>query len=85
MALARQGAWEEATQTFEQALALARQIKYPYAQARALYQYGSMMMKQGDTVQALRLLQEALVIFQRLGARPYTERTERLLAALGNT
>jgi class 3 adenylate cyclase/tetratricopeptide (TPR) repeat protein len=65
--LQRQGLRAQAAETLEEGLALARSLPYPYAEARILAGMG--------------MLEEALVIFRRLGARRDVEATEHLLAA----
>ena len=71
MVLTRQGNANEAATILEEALVLARSLPYPYAEARILAE--------------LDRLEEALAIFQRLGARKDIERTEQELAALEPT
>jgi tetratricopeptide (TPR) repeat protein len=80
MAAARQIRWDAAAQTFDQALALARGMPYPYAEGRLLYEYGRMRAEQGDVGQARTLLADAHAIFLRLGANLYRERTEQQLS-----
>jgi tetratricopeptide (TPR) repeat protein len=79
----RQGRWEEAEQSFGEAVPLARSMPYPYAEARALYEWGVMLRQAGEPERARARLEEGLAIFRRLGARSYAERTERELAGLG--
>jgi Tfp pilus assembly protein PilF len=78
----RQGHWEEARNGLDDAIALARRIGDPYAEARALFAYGELFLSQGETDEARRRLEQALTVFRQLGARPYIERTEHLLANL---
>lgn len=66
MALRQHGRDEEATAVLEEGLALARELPYPYAEARILEQ-----MEQTG---------EALAIFRRLGAKKDVERIETALA-----
>jgi tetratricopeptide (TPR) repeat protein len=68
---------DEAVRALEEALTLARQMRYPYAEGHALYELGRLSVSEGD---ASALFEEALAIFRRLGARPDIERTERALA-----
>lgn len=79
---ASRGEWESARAIFEQTLTIAREITYPYAEARTLHEYGLMHLKQGDRVAARARLEEALHLFQRLGARPYIKRVERALVEI---
>jgi len=82
MILARQERWEGAKSSFEEAISLARAMSYPYAEARALYEYGVLRSRQGEPSQARERLEEALAIFRQLGAGKDVERTEEKLAAL---
>jgi len=78
-----QGRWDEGQRVFEEAVHLARSMPYPYAEARALYEWGLLRLQKGDPQQGQERLEEALAIFQRLGARPHIERAEQALAKLG--
>ena len=82
-AAGRQCLCEEAEAHFKQALALARQIQYPYGQGLILYEWGRMLLAQGNRPQALGHLAGARDIFERLGALPYLRRTEALLSESG--
>jgi tetratricopeptide (TPR) repeat protein len=75
----QQGRWDEARQAYEEAASLARAIPYPYAEAAAHYESGILHTHRGEPEQAREQLEEALIIFRHLGARPYVERTERAL------
>ncbi len=61
MVSVRQERWEAAERAFEEGLSLARSTPFPYAEARMPEQMGR--------------LEEALAIFQRLGAQKDIERT----------
>lgn len=80
LVLARQEDQQAALRTLEEGLSLARAIRYPYAEARMLYEYGVVHAQQGQLEAARERLEEALAIFRRLGARPYIDRTEQRLA-----
>jgi tetratricopeptide (TPR) repeat protein len=82
MALSRQQRWDEARECLERALQLLEQTPIPYARGRVLYTYGHMLSDRDDRTLARARLEEALEIFQRLGARPYVERTEEVLRRL---
>jgi len=62
MVLVQQGQLEEAGMVFDEGLALARSLPYPYAEARILVEMGA--------------LDEALAIFRRLGAVKDIERIQ---------
>jgi class 3 adenylate cyclase/tetratricopeptide (TPR) repeat protein len=66
MVLRTAGQEDEAKSILEEGLTLARSLPYPYAEARSLVELGR--------------LEEALVIFQRLGAMKDVEQTEREVA-----
>jgi class 3 adenylate cyclase/tetratricopeptide (TPR) repeat protein len=74
--------WAEADASFGEAVALAHEMPYPYAEAQALYHWGLACSRRREDVDARARLEGALRIFQRLGAVPYAERTQRALAAL---
>lgn len=73
---------EEARSAFEEALALARQLPYPYAEARLLTALSSVEDKEEDAAGARKHQEEALAIFRRLGAKKGVEHAEMLLAKL---
>lgn len=78
----RQGRLEEAERAFWEALELARDLPYPYAQARVLSDLGLLAAVRGDPHATRAYLEQALAIFRRLGAKKDTERTEQTLAGL---
>lgn len=82
MILARQVRWDEAKHAVEEAISLARVMPYPYAEGRALYEYGLMYGQHGEPEQARERLEQALAIFGRLGAKKDVERAEQAVAAL---
>lgn len=67
--LGRQGAWEEASETFEYALAGAHTMRFPFGEARALAEYGRMHLRRGDRERGRESLEAAAAMFGRLGAR----------------
>ncbi len=73
------GEWDEAEQYAEEALAFARRGGFVVSEARLLYFWGRWLMRKGDIARAKDRLMKALAIFERLGALPYTKRTEELL------
>jgi len=83
LVLAYQDRQEEAVQCFDQAVSLARSMPYPYGVARAHYESGCLLARQGKSEQASRQLEEALAILRRLGAQLYVKRTEQALANPG--
>jgi tetratricopeptide (TPR) repeat protein len=79
----------EAQRVVQEALALARQMHYPYAEARALYVSGLVQASQNVPAGASPGLREAreqiegaLTIFHRLGARKDLEEAEQALGAI---
>jgi tetratricopeptide (TPR) repeat protein len=82
MILTRQERWDEAKRTFEEAISLAQAMPHPYAEARALHEYGLMHGQKGEPDQMRLQLEQALAIFERLSAKKDVERTERALGAL---
>jgi predicted ATPase len=62
-------------------LDLVRAVNYPYAEARALRAAATICAGRGEVEQSQRRLEEALVIFRRLGAARDVEAIERALAS----
>jgi hypothetical protein len=73
---------EEAEKVLSEGLEQARSMPDPYSQARILVQLGVLRKKRGEPDAARERLREALVIFQRLGAKKVVEQTEQVIAAL---
>jgi tetratricopeptide (TPR) repeat protein len=82
MVAARRGRWAEARGAIEEGLSLARQMSYPYGEARLLLASGELHAQAGQPEPPRKRLEAALAIFRRLGARKDMERVEQLLAAL---
>lgn len=80
MVLARRRRWDEAERAFGEAVAVARSIRYPYAEARALYEWGLMYVGGTDPHQARERLEEAAEIFRVLGSRPYSDLAQKAIA-----
>jgi ATP/maltotriose-dependent transcriptional regulator MalT len=80
MVAAAKGEHDRAAAILEDVVASARQIKFPHAEACALYEYGLVRLRQGNRIEGQRLLEDGLKIFTRLGARPYIERARRALS-----
>jgi tetratricopeptide (TPR) repeat protein len=78
MVLARDRRWDAAERAFEEAVSVARSLRYPYAEARSLYEWGS--MQAGRPESGRGRLEEAAGIFRRLGSRPYLELVQKALA-----
>ncbi|MGH2447457.1 MAG: tetratricopeptide repeat protein, partial [Chloroflexota bacterium] len=79
----RQGRPDEAARALTEGLEVARGIPYPYAEARILADLGELLMDRGETREAREHLDEALGIFERLGAAKDVERVETLLGGVG--
>lgn len=81
----QQQRWEEAGAIFDEAVSLARSLRYPYAEARALQEFALMSIRLGDAEQAREQLLAALEIFRRLGAMNGVARSEQSLLQLDAT
>ena len=79
--LSMRGRPEEATAALEEALSWARPMPYPYAEARILYEYGMLHLREREPERARKRLYAALGNFRRLGAKKDAERTEQALRA----
>lgn len=71
MVLARRSSRDEAEHAYQEAASVARSVRYPYAEARALYEWGSMYVSAPE--RGRDLLGKAAEIFRGLGARPYSD------------
>jgi tetratricopeptide (TPR) repeat protein len=80
MVLARRRSWDEAERTFEEAVSIARAIRYPYAEARALHEWGLMFVSRMDPERGRDQLEKAAGIFRRLGSRPYYDLVHKAMA-----
>jgi class 3 adenylate cyclase len=70
------GHWTEAEQAFDEALAIARRYGLPWDEARALHQRALMHLARGDKrdrQKAVALLDQAIAIYQRMGAKKDVE------------
>ncbi len=74
--------WEAAQSTLESAIALARAMRSPYAEAKALYVYGQLHAAKGEPEQARQRYEAALAICVRLGEGLYRPHIELAIAAL---
>jgi len=81
-ALARQGRSAEAREAFERAIELSRPMPHPFNEAISHYEWGCMLADGADAPAAREHLDAALILFRRLGAVPFIERSERALASL---
>jgi hypothetical protein len=61
----------EAERACKESASIVRSVRYPYAEARALYEWGLMYANGPNPQQGQDRLEEAAGIFRRLGARPY--------------
>jgi adenylate cyclase len=71
---------EEAQAILGEGRALARDLPFPYDEARFLHQLGLLQKAAGHETAARQHLEEARAIFRRLGARKDAELTERDLS-----
>ena len=71
--------WNVAAASFERALERAREIAYPWGEARALYGLGMTHAGRQERKPAEEQLRRAHAIFGRLGAHAYSVDVERVL------
>jgi DNA-binding CsgD family transcriptional regulator len=69
--------------SFQHALTLHAQVADPFERARTELCFGERLRRAKRRSEARRWLDQALGTFERLGARPWAERTRRELAATG--
>jgi len=80
----RRACWDNAEQAFAHTMQLAREMSYPFMEARALYERGLMHVARGDRTRAQEDLGAALSIFTRLGASAYVEWTDAALTTVSD-
>ena len=80
MVMARRRRWDVAEHVFQEAVSVARSIRYPYAEARALYEWGLMYAGKPESRQARERLEEASEIFRGLGSRPYSDLAQKVIS-----
>lgn len=83
MVLARLRRADEAEGVFQEAVSVARSLRYPYAEARSLYEWGLMHAGRSETKQGRDRLEEAARIFRKLESRPYLELARKAMAGSG--
>jgi len=81
----RRGSWREAEEALEEALALCREMPYPYAEAKALCAHGRLYVAMGDVERARERFERARAICGRLGERMYGAAIEREIAAIAGS
>jgi len=75
--------WVEAQADFEEALTMMREGRRVWDEANALADYGLMLKAKGQVNDAEDKLREALELFDRMGAKPSSDRTRQVLEDLG--
>lgn len=85
MVLRQREKLQEAEASLTEGLELTRSMPFPYGEARLHHELGLVARDAGDGAEARRQLEQALAIFQRLGARSDVQRTEEAIAALAGT
>jgi tetratricopeptide (TPR) repeat protein len=78
--------WDTATESFDKAIQINRQYQLPWDEAKTLYERGLMYLSRGrkvDRDKAHKDLDEALAIFQKVGAKKDVEKVLRKKKMLG--
>jgi class 3 adenylate cyclase/tetratricopeptide (TPR) repeat protein len=78
---ARRGVPEEADRLFKRAGSVFRELALPFYLAVTLLEHGEWLLAQDRRQDSEPLLAEARAIFERVGAKPWLERTARTSAA----
>ncbi len=73
--------WSEAEALLDESIAESWKLPCLYAEAKALWIYGSLHVARGQLDQGQERYQEALAILTKLGERPYAHLIEQTLAA----
>jgi len=72
--------WRTATESFDRAIQINRQYQLPWDEAKTLYERGLMYLARlgkGDRDKAHENLDEALALFQKVGAKKDVEKVLR--------
>jgi transcriptional regulator with XRE-family HTH domain/tetratricopeptide (TPR) repeat protein len=80
IAMAREQ-WTAAEEALEEAVQVAREMPYPWAELKALYFYGQLHAAMGERVKARASYKQALAICKRLGEGLYRPHIEQAYAA----
>jgi tetratricopeptide (TPR) repeat protein len=86
MLAAARKAWGTAAESFDKAVEINRQYQLPWDEAKTLYERGLMYLARGrkaDREKAHEDLDEALAIFQKVGAKKDVEKVLRKKEMLG--
>jgi tetratricopeptide (TPR) repeat protein len=86
MLAAAQKNWRTSAESFDKSVQINRQYQLPWDEAKTLYERGLMYLSRsgkGDWEKAHEDLDEALAIFQRVGARKDVEKVLRKKEMLG--
>ncbi len=82
--LAHQRKCQEAEAAFEEAVEVPHSLSMPYEEAQALYEWGEMLHRAGQSERAGEKLRVALEIFTRLGAGYDIDRATKVLQRAGD-
>jgi len=69
--------WQEAEEAFKKALEIHRQYPFPYYEAKCRFEWAQMYLSRngsGDRDRGMQLLDEALVIFQKIQSKKMVEK-----------
>jgi tetratricopeptide (TPR) repeat protein len=83
--MTRREQWKTAEHDLQCATKMAAAMPYPHFHARALHELGLMYGAKGESHQARKHLEEALAIFQGLGAHSHVEHVSRALIGYRQT
>lgn len=78
-----EGDFEQAEAEFQQAVALGRDIGWPFELGRSMLALGTVQRRARKKQAARRTLEEVHALFEELGARPWAERARRELGRIG--
>jgi predicted ATPase/DNA-binding XRE family transcriptional regulator len=74
--------WARAERALQEAVALCRSMRFPYAEAKALFEFGQLHIQRDEPNRAHELFEQALAICVQLGERLYAEEIEQELSRL---
>lgn len=77
--------WDEADESFNEAVTINRKYELSWDEAKTLYEWGIMYGQKRDKESAYEKLDGALVLFQNVGAKNDIDKTEAAKQRLGTT
>ena len=76
---------EKAEKAFISSIEMLRKLNNKFYLGQAVYQYGKMLMEKGKRKKAIKILEEAMKIFEELDSGIWISRTRDVMESAGIT